>query len=60
MGVPAFVNCFRPELAPLASRCVASIIAQTNPQIWLLACMWMLIAFRIVMGRMKVPRQTQG
>jgi hypothetical protein len=31
-----------------------SKVLQTQPLIWPFACMWMLIAFRIVMGSMKV------
>ena len=56
-GVPASVNGFRRGLAPLVSRCLAIMIAPTNPKIWPYACMWILIAFRIVMGSMKVPPQ---
>lgn len=60
VGVPTSVNGFRRGLAPLLSRCLASMIAPTNPKIWPYACMWILIAFRIVMGSMKVPPQAQG
>jgi hypothetical protein len=60
VGVPTSVNGFRRGLAPLLNRCFALMIAPTNPKIWPYACMWMLIAFRIVMGSMKVPPQAQG
>lgn len=60
MGVPTSVNGFRRGLAPLVSRCLATMITPTNPKMWPHACMWVLIAFRIVMGSMKVPPQAQG
>lgn len=49
------VNGFRRGPAPVVSRCVAIMIAPTNPKMWPYTCMWILIAFRIVMGSMKVP-----
>jgi hypothetical protein len=60
VGVPTSVNGVRRGLAPLVSRCLAIMIAPTNPKIWPYTCMWILIAFRIVMGSMKVPPQAQG
>jgi hypothetical protein len=60
VGVPTSVNGFRRGLAPLVSRCLATVIAPTNPNMWAYACMWILIAFCIVMGSMKVPPQAQG
>ena len=60
VGVPTSVNGFRRGLAPLVSRCLAIMIAPTNPNMWPYACMWILIAFRIVTGSMKVPPQAQG
>jgi hypothetical protein len=60
VGVPTFVNALRRELAPLVSRCLASMIAPTNPRVWPYACTCMVIAFRIVIGGMKVPPQAQG
>lgn len=59
-GVPTSVNDFRRGLAPLVGRCLAVMIAPTNPKIWPYACMWILVAFRIVMGSMKVPPQAPG
>lgn len=59
-GVPTSANGLRRGLAQLASRCLAMMIAPTNPNMWPYACMWVLIAFRIVMGSMKVPPQVQG
>ena len=43
VGLP--LNGFRRGLAPLVSRCVATLVAPTNPNMWAFACMWMLIAF---------------
>ena len=60
VGVPTSVNGFRRGLAPLVSRCLAIMIAPANPNMWPYACMWILIAFRIVMGSMTVPPQAQG
>ena len=60
VGVPTSVNGFRRGLAPLVSRCLAIMIAPTNPKIWPYSCMWILIAFRIVMGSMKIPPQARG
>lgn len=60
VGVPTSVGDFRRGLAALVSRCLAIIIAPTNPNMWPCACMWILIAFRIVVGSMKVPPQVQG
>ena len=60
MGVPTSVNGLRRGLAPLVSRCLASLIAPTNPKIWPYTCMWILIVFRIVVGCMRVPPQAQG
>jgi hypothetical protein len=59
-GVPTSVNGLRRGLAQLVSRCLAILIAPTNPNMWPYACMWVFIAFRIVMGSMKVPPQAQG
>lgn len=59
-GVPTSVNGFRRELAPVVSCCLATIVAPTNPKMWPYACMWALVAFRIVMGSMKLPTQAQG
>jgi len=60
-GVPTSVNGrLRRGLAQLVSRCLAIMIAPTNPNMWPSACMWMLIAYRIVMGSMKLPPQAQG
>jgi hypothetical protein len=59
-GVPTSANVFRRGPVLLVSRCLATIFAPTNPKIWPYACMWILIAFRIVMGSMKVPPQAQG
>jgi hypothetical protein len=59
-GVARWVNALRRRLAPLVSRCLAIMIAPTNPKIWPYACMWVVIAFRIVMGSMNVPLQAQG
>lgn len=60
VGVPTSINGFRRGLAPLASRCIATVVAPTNPNMWAFAWMWMLIAFCIVMGATKVPPQAQG
>jgi hypothetical protein len=59
-GVPTSVNGLRRGLAQLVSRCFAIMIAPTNPNIWPCACMWVFVAFCIVMGSMKVPPQAQG
>jgi hypothetical protein len=59
-GVPTSANVFRRGPVLLVSRCLATIVAPTNPKIWPYACMWILIAFRIVMGSIKVPPQAQG
>ena len=59
-GVPTFVNGFRPGIAPFLSRCLAFMIAPTKPEMLPYACMWILIAFRVVMGSMKVPPQVHG
>ena len=59
-SVLTFVNGFRPGIASLLSRCLAFMIAPTKPEMLPYACIWMLIAFRIVMGSMKVPPQVQG
>ena len=45
VGVPTSINSFRRGLAPLVSRCFATLVAPTNPNMWAFACMWMLIAF---------------
>ena len=61
VGLPTIVNGFRPGIAPLLSRCLTFMIAPTKPEMLPYACMWIRIAFRIVMGRMKVPPpQVQG
>jgi hypothetical protein len=60
VGVPTSVNGLRRGLAQLVSRCLAIMIAPTNPNIWPCACMWVLIAFRIVIASMKGPPQAQG
>ena len=60
VAVPTSVNGFRRGPAPLMSRCLAIMIAPTNPKIMSYTCMWMLVAFRIVMGTMRVPPQAQG
>jgi hypothetical protein len=60
VGVPTFVNGFRARIAPLLSRCLAFMIAPTKPEMLPYACMWILIAFRVVMGNMKVPPQVHG
>ena len=57
-GVP--LSGFPRGLAPLVSRCLATMVAPTNPNMRAFACMWILIAFCIVMGSMKVPPQAQG
>lgn len=49
------VRALRRGLAPLMSSFLASMIAPTNPKIWPYACMWIVIAFRIVMGSMEAP-----
>jgi hypothetical protein len=59
-GVPTCVNGFRSGIAPLLSRCLSFMIAPTKPEMLPYACTWILIAFRIVMGSMKVPPQVQG
>lgn len=58
--VPTSVNGFRRGLAPFVSSCLASMVAPTNPKMWPYAWMWALIAFRIVMGSMRVPLQAPG
>ena len=58
VSVPTFVNSF--GIAPLLSRCLAFMIAPTKPEILPYACMWILLAFRVVMGSMKVPPQVHG
>jgi hypothetical protein len=40
-------------MRPLLSRCLAFMLAPTKLEMLPYACMWILIAFRIVMGRMK-------
>ena len=60
VGVPTFVNSCRAGIAPLLSRCLAFMIAPTKPEMLPYACMWILIAFRVVMGSMKVPPQVHG
>ena len=60
VGLPTSVNGFRRGLAPLVSCCLATTVAPTNSKMWPYACMWTLVAFRIVMGSMKVPAQAQG
>ena len=60
VGVPTFVNGSRAGIAPLLSRCLAFMIAPTKPDMLPYACMWILIAFRVVMGSMKVPPQVHG
>ena len=59
-GVPKSVNGLRRRLTRLVSRCLAILIAPTNPNVWPYACMWVLIAFRIVMESLKAPPQAQG
>ena len=59
-GVPTPANGLRRGLARLASRCLAIMIAPTNPNMWPYACMWVFIAFRIVIGSLRVPPQVQG
>jgi hypothetical protein len=56
-GVPLSVNGLRLGLAQLVRRCLAIMIAPTNPNVWPYACMWAFIASRIVMGSMTVPPQ---
>jgi hypothetical protein len=58
--VPTSLNGFRRGLAPFVSRCLATMIAPINPNMWAYAFMWILLAFCIVMGSMKVPPQVQG
>lgn len=60
VGVPTFVNSCRAGIAPLLSRCLAFMIAPTKPEMLPYACMWILIAFRVAMGSMKVPPQVHG
>jgi hypothetical protein len=60
VGVSTSVNGFRRGFVPLLSRCLAVMIAPTNPKLWPYACIWMLVAFRIVMGSIKVAPQAQG
>ena len=60
VGVPTSVDGVRRGLAPLVSRSLGIMIAPTNPKIWPYTCMWILIAFRVVMGSMKVPPQVHG
>jgi hypothetical protein len=60
VGVPTSVDGFRRGVAPLVGRCLAIMIAPTNPKIWPYTCMWMLIAFRVVMGSMKFRRKRRG
>lgn len=55
LGGPTPVNGLRRGLAPLMSCCLASVIAPTNPRIWPYTCMWIVIAFRIVVGSMEAP-----
>lgn len=59
-GAPTSVNGFRRGLVQLSNRCLAITIAPTNPNIWPYACMWALIAFRIVMGSLKPGPQGQA
>jgi hypothetical protein len=59
-GMPTSVNGLRRALAQLVNRCLAIMIAPTNPNMWPFACMWVFIAFRIVMGSMKVSPQAPG
>jgi hypothetical protein len=60
VGAPTSVNGLRRGLVPLVSRCLAILIAPTNPKIWPYACVGVFIAFRIVMGSMKVSPEAQG
>ena len=50
VGVPTFVNGFRAGIAPFLSRCLAFMIAPTKPELLPYACLWVLVAFRVVMG----------
>lgn len=59
VGAPTSVNGVRRGLASFVNRWLAVTIAPTNPNIWLYASMWILIAFRIVMGSTRVPPQAQ-
>lgn len=60
VGVPTLIRGFRPRMTPLLSRCLAFLIAPTKPEMLPYVCMWIVIAFRIVIGGMKVPPQVQG
>lgn len=60
LGVPTSGNGFRRGLARLVSRCLAFVIAPTKPEMLPYACMWIPIAFRVVIGSMKGPPQAQG
>ena len=59
VGLPTFGNGFRTGVASLLSRCLAFMIAPTKPEMLPYAGMWIRIAFRNVMGSMKVPPQVQ-
>ena len=50
----------RRGLAQLVSRGLSVLAAPTNPKLWPYACMWLFVAFRIVMGSIKVPPQARG
>lgn len=60
LGVPTSVGGLLRGLAPLVSRCLATVIAPTNPSLRAYTCVCTFIAFRIVTGSMKVLRQAQG
>lgn len=55
-GEPASVDGLRRAGSPL----VSGMIAPTNPRLWPYACLWAVVAFRIVMGTIKVSPQAQG
>ena len=59
-GMPMSVNGLRRGLIQLVSRCLAITIAPTNPKLWSYACMWVFMAFRLVVGSMKAAPQAQG
>jgi len=60
VGARISLNGLRLGLVPFGSRCLAIMVSPTNPKMLPYACMWMLIALRILMGTLRGPPQAPG
>jgi len=58
-GMPT-LNVIRRGLGPPVGRCLSFILAPTKPEMLPCACVWMLIAFRVVVASLRVPPQAHG